>query len=90
MIFIFYIFFRRKFFGVLHQAVRAVSKTRPKYPILDIPFNHYVVREARFAQIRYNQISVILTKLRVSQILKMLQVSSELSLVMERASKYQA
>jgi hypothetical protein len=26
------------FFGVLHQAVRAVSKNRPKYPMLDIPF----------------------------------------------------
>jgi hypothetical protein len=25
--------------GVLHQAVRAVSKNRPKYPMLDIPFN---------------------------------------------------
>jgi hypothetical protein len=23
---------------VLHQAVRAVSKNRPKYPMLDIPF----------------------------------------------------
>jgi hypothetical protein len=25
-------------FGVLHQAVRAVSKERPKPPMLDIPF----------------------------------------------------
>jgi hypothetical protein len=24
---------------VLHQAVRAVSKNRPKYPMLDIPFD---------------------------------------------------
>jgi hypothetical protein len=24
--------------GVLHQAVRAVSENRPKYPMLDIPF----------------------------------------------------
>jgi hypothetical protein len=25
--------------GVLHQAVRAVLKNRPKYPKLDIPFD---------------------------------------------------
>jgi hypothetical protein len=32
-------FFLKNFFwGVLHQAVRAVSKNRPKYPKLDIPF----------------------------------------------------
>jgi hypothetical protein len=34
MIFIFLKFF----WGVLHQAVRAVSKNRPKYPMLEIPF----------------------------------------------------
>jgi hypothetical protein len=28
------------YIGMLHQAVRAVSKNRPKYPRLDIPFVH--------------------------------------------------
>jgi hypothetical protein len=32
------------FFGVLHQAVRAVSKNRPKYPMLDIPFKKNDIR----------------------------------------------
>jgi hypothetical protein len=32
------IFLKKFFWGVLHQAVRAVSKNRPKYPMLDIPF----------------------------------------------------
>jgi hypothetical protein len=31
-------FLKNFFWGVLHQAVRAVSKNRPKYPKLDIPF----------------------------------------------------
>jgi hypothetical protein len=30
---------KKFFFGVLYQAVRAVSKNRPKYPMLDIPFD---------------------------------------------------
>jgi hypothetical protein len=38
MVFIFLNFFEEICFGVLHQAVRAVSKNRPKYPMLDIPF----------------------------------------------------
>jgi hypothetical protein len=42
-------FFLKNFFGgVLHQAVRAVSKNRPKYPKLDIPFHSnslYVVEK---------------------------------------------
>jgi hypothetical protein len=38
MIFIFLNFFWRFFFVVLYQAVRAVSKNVPKYPMLDIPF----------------------------------------------------
>jgi hypothetical protein len=28
---------------VLHQAVRAVSKNRPKYPMLDIPFKKKLI-----------------------------------------------
>jgi hypothetical protein len=38
MIFYFLEFILKNFyFGVLQQAVRAVSKNRPKYPLLDIP-----------------------------------------------------
>jgi hypothetical protein len=33
-----FIFLKNFFLGVLLQAVRAVSKNRPKYPMLDIPF----------------------------------------------------
>jgi hypothetical protein len=32
------------FFGVLHQAVRAVSENRPKYPTLDIPFKNQIIQ----------------------------------------------
>jgi hypothetical protein len=40
MIFIFFEFFMNFIlFGVLHQAVRAVLKKRPKPPMLDTPFN---------------------------------------------------
>jgi hypothetical protein len=37
----FYLFsnFKPRAQNLLHQAVRAVSKNRPKYPMLDIPFN---------------------------------------------------
>jgi hypothetical protein len=34
---IFRFFLKNFYFGVLHQAVRVVSKNRPKYPMLDIP-----------------------------------------------------
>jgi hypothetical protein len=37
----FRIFFEEFFFGLLHQAVQAVSKNRPKYLMLDIPFNFF-------------------------------------------------
>jgi hypothetical protein len=38
-------FFLKNFlFGVLYQAVRAVSKNQPKYPMLDIPLKFKVSR----------------------------------------------
>jgi hypothetical protein len=45
MIFIFLNFFEEFFFGVLYQAVRAVSKNRPKYPMLDIPFIAFLMQQ---------------------------------------------
>jgi hypothetical protein len=32
---------------VLHQAVRAVSKNRPKYPMLDIPFKKKIKKNKK-------------------------------------------
>jgi hypothetical protein len=37
----FRIFFEEFFLGVLDQAVLAVSKNRPKHPMLDIPFQAF-------------------------------------------------
>jgi hypothetical protein len=53
-------FFKNLFlFAALHQAVRAVSKKRPKCPKLDIPFKNKIEKRARTCSLERMSVSVL-------------------------------